>query len=170
MNGVRLRAEKAFCFCNPKYCQFTTCNIKVKSRHVANMNMIATVKQNLTNVQYTMKTFYQFSNNEYRPMLIDNTFNYCDDGKGVVSSSLLKYLQTVWGNSTNIFKPCPISPGEYYVKDWSFAASDLPSGVIPGGRYLVKTLLHTDDGKVSFLNTSLYFYVSNYGTTAWNLG
>lgn len=168
-HGVKLRLEKLLCFCNPKFCTIHTCNVKFKSRQVANLNWAATINRNLTYLNYNVKMYYQFSNNEYRPILMDVTVDHCGDEPGSASSTFLKLLKTMWLNKSNIwFDQCPIPLGEYYIRDWNFSAADLPS-VIPAGRYLVKGIFRAQFDEV-LGSTSLYFNVDNHGILDLNMG
>lgn len=167
LEGVKLRLERVVCFCNPKYCKWIECNIKFISRQVANLNMIANINRKITAANYTFKLYYKFSNNEYRPILMDLTADYCTKQPGVSALKLMNVLSTMWGNNTNIFQPCPFLPGEYYVKNWNFAASDLPS-VVPAGRYLLNVTVRTESNDV--FNSSTYFYIANYGILDLNMG
>lgn len=101
-----------------------------------------------------MKSYYKFSNNEYRPVYINIVTNFCDG----MNSVFQKYLFNMFGNYTNIFQPCPLWPGEYYIKNFNFAAQHLPS-IIPAGRYLVNTSAYTQSNDWLF-NTSVYFYIA----------
>lgn len=115
-----------------------------------------------------MKMYYKFSNNEYRPVLMDVTVDHCADQPGSSSSIFVNLLKTMWYNKTNIFQQCPLSRGEYYIKDWNYSAADLPS-VLPAGRYLIKASFRTEFNDL-FLNASLYFNVENHGILDLNMG
>lgn len=104
-------------------------------------------------------------------MLIDHSADLCAESvqpDQLLTSSLINLLKTIWSNNTNFFRKCPYPPGEYYLKDWNFSASDLPN-VIPAGRYMFRDFVQTGDYE-SIFNTSTYFSVSNYGTLDMNVG
>lgn len=131
------RLEKMLCNIKPNYCHWT-CKIKAKSRYDASMNTTLTLFRTATAIKYHSKAYYQFSNNEYRPMLLDIRVDYCAVEAGSVASVFQNVLKGIWGNRTNLFQHCPLAPGEYYIRDWNFVATDLPS-IIPAGRYFIKT-------------------------------
>lgn len=115
-----------------------------------------------------MQSFYKFSNNEYRPMLFKVKDDYCSARPGLASLKLVNVLTKMWGNRTNMFQQCPYLPGEYYVKDFNFDASHLPS-VIPAGRYLITSFVRTAFSEW-FFNASVYFYVANHGILDLGVG
>ena len=168
LEGIEVRLERAFCFCNPKYCISSACGVKFISRTIANLNMNFITKRNLTAITYRMRSFYKFSNNEYRPMLIDVTVNYCEAEQGIFTSPLHKYLKTVWINYSNMFQTCPIPPGEYYIKNFNFRSHHLPS-IAPAGRYLMNTTIRVQNNDI-FINTSVYFYIANHGVLDLDIG
>lgn len=167
MDGIRVRLERVICFCDPTYCIYSQCNIKFKSASIASMTLIGTLIKPITTIRYTAQTFYQFSNNEYRPILINVAVDYCGNESGFLQSAMHAFVKAAWGNTTNLFSSCPLQPGEYYIKDWNFDASHLPN-VVPAGRYSMKTVVYDSDQFV--LNNSVYFQVSNYGVSAFNMG
>lgn len=59
-------------------------------------------------------------------------------------------------------------PGEYYVRDWNFDASQLPS-ILPVGRYSLKCVWRIDENE-SLLNFTIYFNVANYGVLDLGMG
>lgn len=126
------------------------------------------LKKKVTSLSYSMKTFYKFSNNEYRPALVHFTTDYCASYAGLFNSPVQNMFKKLWENKTNAFQPCPIMPGEYYLKDWHFDASSLPS-IFPVGRYLTKNVFLTESNEL-VMNNSFYFYVANYGILDLNMG
>lgn len=159
--------ERTNCSCNPKYCVFTRCNVKFVSWHNANLNFNFVLKRDLPDVKYSMKTFYKFSNNEYRPVYVDTSIDYCENEKSGLESVLQEVLKKAWHNKTNFFAKCPVRTGNYYLNDWNPTATDLPS-IVPAGRYLFNTFVF--NYKESVLNTSVYFQVFNYGILDLNMG
>lgn len=146
------------------------CNVKFKSRQVANLNFVATLHRTIPALSFNMKGYYKFSNNEYRPILMDTTVDYCAEQPGTASAALKNFLKSIWRNSSNFFDKAPLCPmlrGEFYIKDWNFSASDLPS-IMPSGRYLVNTTGYAPNGSV--FNTSMYFLIANYGILDLNMG
>lgn len=137
------------------------CKVKFISWKVATLNVIGTLKKKITSMKVGMKAFYKFSNNEYRPILVDHTVDYCAVKEGLLSSPLYNFFEHVWANKTNLFQPCPLMPGEYYVKDWNFEAAHLPS-IVPAGRYIFQSIFRMQSNYV-LMNNSVYFYVANYG-------
>lgn len=142
--------------------------MKFKSRHVAALNVVAVFKRNITVLNYTMQSFYKFSNNEYRPILIHVRDNYCSEQQGLSSRKLVSLLATMFSNHTNIFQACPYLPGEYYIKDFNFGASHLPN-VIPAGRYVITTVVRTEFNDLLF-KISIYFSVANHGILDLGMG
>lgn len=168
LEGVKVRLERVVCFCNPKHCTWNTCKIKFKSRQIANFNILATLKTKHTVLDYNVKAYYQFSNNEYRPILLDVTDEYCSSLSGSSGSIFMSAVNRAWGNKSNIFQPCPYLPGEYFVKDWNLDASHLPS-IIPAGRYLIKVIFRTEFHDLLY-NMSVYFNVANHGVLDLGMG
>ncbi|KAJ6639771.1 hypothetical protein Bhyg_12518 [Pseudolycoriella hygida] len=168
LESVVLRTEKCVCDINPRYGN-STCSTKVKSRNVTNVNASFTLIRKVEDLTYNAKTFYQFSNNEYRPMLIDVTMNFCANEKGIPSSPLHAVMRAIINDYTNFYDSCPFLPGKlYYVKDWNFVASDLPS-VVPAGRYMLNFTFFCDRGQYCG-NFGVYFRVDNHGILELNVG
>lgn len=132
------------------------------------MNLIVDVKRKLTVVKYAMKTYYQFSNNEYRPAYVDVKTDFCASQAGLLSSPMQNLLKKMWGNNTNIFTKCPLLPGVYYTKDWNFDANHLPN-IMPAGRYLLNTSISVQFDDV-LMNSSIYFHIANNGILDLNMG
>lgn len=168
LDGVKLRLERVTCICNPHYCKYTVCNVKAKSRDISNLNLNITIKEIITVQMAKVKMFYQFSNNEYRPVLIDFSGNICASVSGSTGVTFWKVMKNALGNKTNIVQRCPYQRGEYYIKDFNFNASHLPS-ILPVGRYLIKIHLSTYNNE-PFHNVSIYFNVANYGILDLNMG
>lgn len=167
LEGVKLRLERTSCVCSPKYCSHSLCKVKPLSREVATLNIIGKLLRPLTTPIYAMDTYYQFSNNEYRPAYIHIVINYCDNESGVHISALQEALKTALGNHTNVFQRCPIQPGDFYLKNFNFDASHLPS-IIPVGRYLFKTCMYEKNETV--FNISTHFQVTYHGVLDLNMG
>lgn len=124
-------------------------------------------KRNVTTLTYHMKSFYKFSNNEYRPAFVDLTTDFCGAELGM-TSIMHSLLKDAWRNLTNIFRPCPFLCGEYYLKDFNFAAYHLPS-IVPAGRYFINTTLRVQSNE--FLGyTLIYFYINNHGVLDLEMG
>ena len=87
-------------------------------------------------------SFHKFSNNEYRPMLVDTQFDFCAIQNGIGSSPLYTVLMKMIENSTNFNRKCPLPPGEYYIKNFNLQAQHLPN-IIPSGLYKVNFTMHT---------------------------
>lgn len=154
------------CVCG-EFCKFTTCKVKFVSRHVATGSAVLISKKEARAIKFTVKSYYKFSNNEYRPMLINAQFDYCAAQAGFVTSALFTAMMNVFGNNTNINHKCPFPIGEYYVKDVNFRASHLPS-LFPTGRYYINLTTHQF---TEFLYTALiYFSIDNYGIKDWTMG
>lgn len=132
------------------------------------MNLIVDVKRKLPVVKYAMKTYYQFSNNEYRPAYVDVKTDFCASQAGLLSSPMQNLLKKMWGNNTNIFTKCPLLPGEYYTKDWNFDANHLPN-IMPSGRYLLNTSISVQFDEM-LMNSSIYFHIANNGILDLNMG
>lgn len=130
------------------------------------MNLNFTVLRTLKSITYNVKTYYQFSNNEYRPTLVDITTDY-GDNTVYLKPGIHRIIENMMRNYSNIFTKCPFQPGEYYLKDWNFAAQHLPS-VVPAGRYLANITLWVDSNFA--YHTATYFYVANHGILDLNFG
>lgn len=82
-------------------------------------------------MNFRVKTYYKFSNNEYRPALIDTSVDICAAQSGLYSSPLFNVFKNVVGNTTNFLDHnCPYPPGTYYVIDMRPDATMFPSVVI----------------------------------------
>lgn len=122
----------------------------------------------ITSLKYHSKAYYQFSNNEYRPMLFNVRVDYCAAEAGTELSVFHDAFRGIFRNHTNAFQPCPLVPGDYYVEDWNFVATDLPS-VIPAGRYLIRTRFATVSDEF-IATTAVYFRIENHGILDLNVG
>lgn len=159
--------ERIICTCG-EYCNFTTCKVKFISRSIATANVIGTLKKPISAMRDSMKSYYKFSNNEYRPMLINYEYDFCDLQEGLYDSPLHTVLMKGFANYTNINRKCPFPPGEYYVKGLNLEARHLPS-IIPAGRYLVNLTTYVQNHDWLY-NISVYFSCTNYGTLDTSLG
>lgn len=131
------------------------------------MNLNITLKGKITEQRATVKMYYKFSNNEYRPILMDFSGNVCV--KTTASAGIFwNTLKNVLGNNTNILQACPYLPGVYFIKDFNFNASHLPS-ILPAGRYLIKIDVSTEFSN-ALHSESVYFYVANYGILDMDMG
>ncbi|KAJ6640215.1 hypothetical protein Bhyg_12965 [Pseudolycoriella hygida] len=168
LEGVVLRTEKLVCDINPMYGNIK-CSTKTKSRNVTHVNMNLTLSHKVETVTYNIKTFYQFSNNEYRPMLIDSTMDFCKNQKGIEHSPLHAAFKKTLITLMNVYEACPFLPGKvYYIKDWNFVASDLPS-LVPAGRYVLKAQFFGGHNEYA-LTFAIYFRVENYGILDLKVG
>lgn len=167
MDGVVVRLEKMLCKIKPKYGSLV-CKIKPKSRNDASMSVNVTLIRKLTAMTYHCTGYYQFSNNEYRPMILNVKTDFCAAQSGLLDSLYQNVFTHIWRNKTNIFQNCPIPPGYYYLKDWNFVAADLPN-IIPAGRYLVVTDFFANSDELA-ASTSTYFRVENHGILDMNVG
>ena len=116
---MRVRFERITCNCNLELCEMKMCNVKFKSRNVTNLNLVIAIKKELPQLQLTMKSFYKFSNNEYRPMLVNTNYDQCAIQNGNGSSPFYTLLLKILVNTTNFYQKCPFLPGEYYIKDFN---------------------------------------------------
>lgn len=142
--------------------------MKVVSRDVATANVVILSKREVLEFRFTFKTFYQFSNNEYRPILIDAELDFCALQAGHYKSPLHAAIMHVYGNHTNINRQCPFPVGEYFVKDLNAQVDHLPS-IVPSGRYLIKSTAYQQCNDFGY-NISVYVTISNYGTTNIEMG
>lgn len=163
--------ERVGCACG-KYCSFAVCKVKFISRHVATLNIVGILKRKVSAFKYTVRSFYKFSNNEYRPMGIQSDVDWCAARAGYFSP-LYNAIRNIGINNSNLLNVhCPLQPGDYYVKDLNVNAGHLPS-IIPAGRYLINSSSYKDvnmQSKDWMFNVSLYFSVTNYGIQDLNVG
>lgn len=167
LEGVKLRLEKVLCECSPKYCSFITCNVKALSRQIATLNLAGLLTKTVSNPKYNTESFYQFSNNEYRPVYLHTSDDYCKNEAGTSKSPLHDLLKAALANYTNLFRSCPFVPAKYYLKGFNFDASHLPN-VIPVGRYAMKTSVYERNETIG--NVTVYFQVHNYGILDLSMG
>lgn len=169
MQGIKIRLERIVCICG-NYCTFKICNVKFISRDVANANVKLVLKREGLAYKFTFKTFYQFSNNEYRPILVSSNaqIDYCAIQAGKYNSPLHTAIMNVLGNHTNINRKCPFPPGEYFVTDLNAQVTHLPN-IVPSGRYLINSTAYQQFNDWVY-NISIYVTISNYGTTDFGMG
>ncbi len=142
------------------------CNVKFISRDIANFNTFWNLLNQTNYIGYRVQTFYKHSNNEYRPMLVDYRGEYCESY--VKGSTMISYVLNALGEHINFNKPCPWSPGDYYVKDFNFGIKHVPS-LIPEGRYMINITLNTESN-IIVAYWQIYARVTNYGTLDLNVG
>lgn len=161
-----VRLERMVCR-GGKWSDVKICRVKFLSRNVATANFVGTLKKTATTMRFHFKTLFKFSNNEYRPMLVDSSVNFCQIQAGLYSSPLYTFLLNIMKNQTNLNCKCPIPPGEYYIKNVNFQAHHLPS-IIPAGQYIanVTTFIEPDE---LIHNVLFYFAVVNYGVDQWKI-
>lgn len=135
--------------------------MKFVSRNKSTANIAGDLKEKASALVTHIRTFFKASNNEYRPQGIDTRFDYCATQEGIRSSILNNLIRKAIANYTNVVRRCPLTPGNYYIKDWSIDPRQLPS-LIPVGRYLVNLTNYIDNNEFLWY-LLLYFNVANYG-------
>lgn len=126
------------------------------------------IKREATAMVMRMKSYFQFSNNEFRPVGFDTAFDFCAIQAGLSSSPLHAVMMNVLANTTNINRKCPFPPGEYYVKNLNFQARHIPN-ILPAGRHLINISCYIQSN-IWLHNVSIYFSVSNYGPDYGTMG
>ncbi len=164
--GVKMRLERAVCECDATWCS-AVCNIKFISRERAEYNTMVKLHKPLNYFGYRIQTFHKASNNEYRPMLLDVSDDYCESYVKHKHSTILAFSMKMLGNHTNIFKPCPWYPGEYYIQNFNFSIGHWPS-FIPEGRYILNFTINKQANILGYWQT--YFNVVNHGTLDLRVG
>lgn len=160
--------EKMYCSISSKYGTVKVCNVKLKSRDLVTANAIFDLKKVVTAVHFQMRTYYKYSNNEYKPTLINANEDVCAVKEGLYISPLYNFVHAFYGKYSNMFsQKCPFLPGEYYVKDFNLQATELP-GIFPHGQFLVNHTVFAQFNDWLF-NVSAYFQVTNYGVQDFNL-
>lgn len=129
--------------------------------------MIATLRKKVSSFKFTVKMFYKFSNNEYRPVFIDTEIDFCAVQAGNQNSPVYDVIMGAYANYSNLNQKCPFLPGQYYVRNLNFEARYLPS-IFPAGRYLINSTGISSN--VWMYNTSIYFSVVNHGIQDWSMG
>lgn len=164
--GVKLRLERVLCKCSPTFCS-VECKIKFISRERADYNMLMKLLKPLQHIEYHMDTYYKHSNNEYRPMLIVLRDDYCKSYPSRSSLNALGLLLIAYGNHTNINKPCPWNPGDYYVKDFNLSIKHWPI-FVPEGRHKLNFTVYSQAVFVVYFE--VYFEVKNHGILDLRVG
>ncbi len=162
-----MRLERLVCVCGND-CTFKLCKVRFLSRDVATGNVILATKTTITAWNDYMKSYYKFSNNEYRPMLINSGYDFCAAQEDLANSPLNNLIINAIKNHTNWNRKCPFPPGEYYVKNLNLQAKHMIS-MIPAGRYLMNISSYIQSN-VWLYNISVYGSVANYGIQDMNIG
>lgn len=132
------------------------------------MNLIATLKKRVSSFKFTIKMFYKFSNNEYRPLFINTEIDFCAAQVGSFYSPIFTTIMNAYANYSNFNQKCPFMPGQYYVKGLNIQARHLPD-IFPVGRYLINSTARTQSNEWVY-NTSIYVSISNYGIKDFSMG
>src|SRR5262249_33099908 len=77
LQGLTARWEKVLCKCNSTICTVKLCKVKAIARNVTNANIALTLKTKISAKKVRVTSYYKFSNNEYRPMLIVGEYDFC---------------------------------------------------------------------------------------------
>lgn len=112
--------------------------------------------------------FYQFSNNEYRPVFIDTEIDFCAAQAGKLNSQVFKVIMGTYEKFTNVNQNCPFMPGQYYVKGLNFQSKYLPS-IFPVGRYLINSTARLKSNEWIY-NTSIYISINYNGIHDYSMG
>lgn len=147
------------------YCSIE-CGVKLKSRYKAEFNTNVKLLKQLDSIQFHMQTFYKHSNNEYRPLFLNARDDYCKSFQ--TGSALLNLLLRNIKNNINFNKPCPWTPGDYFIKDFNFGMDHLPN-LIPDGLYILNTTFYRESNMFLFY-AQAYFHVTNRGILDLNMG
>lgn len=160
--------ERVMCTCNPKHCSITICKIKFLSRNLNTFNIAYVTHEPIKSLTYQTKLFYQYSNNEFRPFLIDMRIEMCSVNNKTSKSLMQAVFAEIVKNHTNMNRPCPLPPSEYYFTNISVGAIHLPS-LLPEGRYKLRLtnvgVLEEILSRFTFL-----FQIKNYGILDLRMG
>lgn len=163
---MTVRLQRLICR-GGKSLEFKTCSIKFIARNVAAGTSVWLLKKEMSVSTFSLKTYFKFSNNEFRPMGIDSSFEYCGISNGFYTSPLFNFVKNIIKNYTNIYEKCPVPVGEYYIRNFNFQAQHLPM-IVPAGQYLANMSLHIQSNEF-LANFLVYFSVTNYGIDQWHL-
>lgn len=167
LQGIAIRLEKVICSSGILFTH-TACNIKLKSRDVAEMNIIGLLRKKVSSFIFTIKMFFKFTNNEFRPVFIDTEIDYCAAQAGILNSQVHKMIMNAFANYSNFNRRCPFLPGEYYVKGLNLRPQHLPS-MFPVGLYLINSTAHTRHNEWIY-NTSIYISIKYHGVNDFSMG
>lgn len=160
--------ERVMCTCNPKHCTLTMCKMKFISRYLSTFNIAYVTHETIKSLSYQTKLFYQYSNNEFRPILIDMRVKMFSVNNETSKSVLQSLFARIIANHTNIDRPCPLPPGEYYATNVSVGAIHLPS-LLPEGRYKIH-LSNIGPLEEILSHVTFLFEIKNYGILDLKMG
>ncbi|KAG4067636.1 hypothetical protein HA402_005408 [Bradysia odoriphaga] len=144
------------------------CKMNFLSRHRNTFSIAYVTHHTIKILNYRSKMFYQYSNNEFRPFLIDMRVEMCSVNNRTSKSLLQSVFAGIVKNHTNMDAHCPLPPAEYYFKNVSVGAANLPS-LLPEGRYKLRL---TNMGEMDEILSSFYFFfqIKNYGILDLRMG
>lgn len=127
------------------------------------VHMEATFNRTLESIFVHSSIFHQFSNNEYRPFLLNVWEDFCGYMRGDKRNMYLNLLAPLFMKNINFNHTCPYHPGMYLVKFDNVSVSDLDTiKIIPAGRYRLELSYHIGFKGPFLLTHKIYYSVSDH--------
>lgn len=125
--------------------------------------MEATFNRTIKSFFIHANLFYQFSSNEYRPLLFNLWEDFCGYMNGDELNRFLSIFLPRYMKNTNFNHTCPYKPGVYQIKfdNISFNALDFIK-MIPAGRYRFELSYHVGFNGPSFGKHKIFYSVSDH--------
>lgn len=141
----------------------TKCMAKSLSQQHVRADVQVTLNRTIKSIFLRERIYMQFSNNEYRPLLLDRTEDFCAYMKGDLSNILLSRLYPTFTQFTNLNHTCPYHPGLYIVKISNLTISSVaPTMLVPSGRYRIEIGVYDEFNGPMLFKAHIYGSVSDH--------
>lgn len=139
------------------------CVAKSLSRDRIHVDGLGVVSRTINTTFIHVSVYYQFSNNEYRPFLINKWEDLCGYFRGEMGNFLIAFIYPVIRDYTNIGHTCPIKADSYYfkIKNESINMFNYDQ-LVPAGRYRIDIDAHEGFEGKQFLKIKIYGSVSDH--------